>query len=183
MGQINMFELTKELYVLPKKPKVFEAFAGIGCQVMGFKKAGIDYESVGISEIDKDAILSYAAIHENLEDELQMFKEEHRHMSDSLKKEMVDYLQERDVGFCFKTMKHSITMKKNNGEIMTHYLANKLTQNYGNISKIKGYQLPEIDVFSWSFPCTDLSKAGKVQGMTSETRSGLAYQVLRMMVS
>lgn len=30
MGQINMFELTKELYVLPNKPKVFEAFAGIG---------------------------------------------------------------------------------------------------------------------------------------------------------
>ena len=55
------------------------------------------------------------------------------------------------------------------------------TKNYGSITDIKGQDLPQIDVFTWSFPCTDLSKAGKQQGMSSETRSGLVYEVLRIL--
>jgi DNA (cytosine-5)-methyltransferase 1 len=46
-----------------KTIKLFEAFAGIGCQAMAFKRLGLKYESVGISEIDKYAIKSYNAIH------------------------------------------------------------------------------------------------------------------------
>lgn len=40
--------------------------------------------------------------------------------------------------------------------------------------------MPQIDVFTWSFPCTDLSKAGKQKGLTN-TRSGLVYEVLRIL--
>jgi DNA (cytosine-5)-methyltransferase 1 len=40
--------------------------------------------------------------------------------------------------------------------------------------------IPSCDIFTWSFPCTDLSKAGKRQGMTNDTRSGLVYEVLRL---
>lgn len=60
---MNIFELLNEPYHLPKKVKLFEAFAGIGCQRMGFERAGIDYEVVGISEIDKYALKSYQAMH------------------------------------------------------------------------------------------------------------------------
>lgn len=49
---------------------------------------------------------------------------------------------------------------------------------YGDITKMK--EIPECDIFTWSFPCTDLSKAGKQAGMTSGTRSGLVYEVLRL---
>lgn len=52
--------------------------------------------------------------------------------------------------------------------------------NFGSITNIKGNQLPEIDVFTWSFPCTDLSKAGKQKGLVN-TRSGLCYEVLRIL--
>ena len=52
-------------------------------------------------------------------------------------------------------------------------------KNYGDIMKINGKDLPPIDLFTWSFPCTDLSKAGKQKGLT-DTRSGLGYQVLRI---
>ena len=45
------------------KLKVFEAFAGIGCQSMALRNLGIDFEVVGISEVDKYALLSYDAIH------------------------------------------------------------------------------------------------------------------------
>ena len=44
------------------KLKVTELFSGIGSQVAALKRLGIDYECVGISEIDKYAIKSYEAI-------------------------------------------------------------------------------------------------------------------------
>jgi len=101
-----------------KPIKLFEAFAGVGCQAMAFKRLGIDFETVGISEIDKYAITSYNAIHGK-------------------------------------------------------------TKNYGDICKMT--HIPECDIFTWSFPCTDLSKAGKREGLQGGTRSGLVYEVLRLL--
>lgn len=43
--------------------RVFEAFAGYGSQSMALKRLGIDFEVVGISEIDKYAIQAYNAVH------------------------------------------------------------------------------------------------------------------------
>ena len=53
--------------------------------------------------------------------------------------------------------------------------------NYGDISKIKGKDLPRIDVFTYSFPCQDLSLAGQGAGLGEGTRSGLVHEVLRIM--
>ena len=117
---MNIFELLNEKYVLPDKPKLMENFAGIGMTRMAFKRLGIDYESVGITEIDKYALKSYMAIH---------------------------------------------------GE----------TKNFGSITDVKGSDLPQIDVFTYSFPCQSLSKAGKQEGLSKTTRSGLVYEVLRIL--
>ena len=43
--------------------RVFEAFAGYGSQRMALRNIGIDFEVVGISEIEGDVLQSYAAIH------------------------------------------------------------------------------------------------------------------------
>lgn len=43
--------------------KVFEAFAGYGSQSMALRRLGIDFQVVGISEIDKYAIQAYMAVH------------------------------------------------------------------------------------------------------------------------
>lgn len=43
--------------------RVFEAFAGYGSQSMALRRLGIDFEVVGISEIDKYAIQAYMAVH------------------------------------------------------------------------------------------------------------------------
>lgn len=45
------------------KIRTFEAFAGIGAQAEALKELGLDYEVIGISEIDKHAIMGYEAIH------------------------------------------------------------------------------------------------------------------------
>lgn len=42
MPQTNIFEMLREPYRLPKRPKLFEAFAGVGCQHMAFNRLGID---------------------------------------------------------------------------------------------------------------------------------------------
>lgn len=42
---------------------MFEAFAGIGATCQAMKDLNLDFESVGISEIDKHAIKGYEAIH------------------------------------------------------------------------------------------------------------------------
>lgn len=43
--------------------RVFEAFAGYGSQSMALRRLGIDFEVIGISEIDKYAIQAYMAVH------------------------------------------------------------------------------------------------------------------------
>lgn len=99
-----------------------ELFSGIGAQVAALKRLGVEYETVGISEIDRFAIQSYEAI---------------------------------------------------NGK----------TRNYGDISKAEA--LDYADLWTYSFPCTDISLAGKQEGLTDETgkqtRSGLLFEVERLL--
>lgn len=50
------------------------------------------------------------------------------------------------------------------------------TLNLGDISKIDPKDIPEHDLFTYSFPCQDLSVAGKQAGLGKGTRSGLLYE-------
>ena len=52
-------------------------------------------------------------------------------------------------------------------------------KNYGDITKME--KIPECDIFTYSFPCQDLSLAGKQKGLGQGTRSGLVYEVLRLL--
>ena len=48
--------------------------------------------------------------------------------------------------------------------------------NLGDISKIKIEDIPDHDLFTYSFPCQDLSVAGKQRGLVEGTRSSLLYE-------
>ena len=50
------------------------------------------------------------------------------------------------------------------------------TNNLGDISKIDPRDIPDHDLFTYSFPCQDLSVAGKQAGLGKGTRSGLLYE-------
>ena len=50
--------------------------------------------------------------------------------------------------------------------------------NFGDITKIK--ELPKSDVWTYSFPCTDLSIAGKQEGFKGKN-SSLIYEVYRLL--
>lgn len=51
--------------------------------------------------------------------------------------------------------------------------------NLGDICKIDC--LPEADLWTYSFPCQDVSVAGKLAGLGKGTRSGLLYEVERLL--
>lgn len=100
--------------------KVNELFAGIGAFRKALVNLQIPHEVVGISEIDKYAILSYEAIYGK-------------------------------------------------------------TKNYGDISKVD--KLDYADLWTYGFPCQDISVAGKRLGIIkNETRSGLLYEVERLLL-
>ena len=50
------------------------------------------------------------------------------------------------------------------------------TLNLGDICKIDPKDIPQHDLFTYSFPCQDLSVAGKQAGLGKGTRSGLLYE-------
>ena len=50
------------------------------------------------------------------------------------------------------------------------------TNNLGDICKIDPKDIPQHDLFTYSFPCQDLSVAGKQAGLGKGTRSGLLYE-------
>ena len=51
--------------------------------------------------------------------------------------------------------------------------------NLGDICKIE--RLPKADLWTYSFPCQDVSVAGKLAGLGEGTRSGLLYEVERLL--
>lgn len=51
--------------------------------------------------------------------------------------------------------------------------------NFGDITKIE--KLPYADIWTYSFPCTDLSIAGKQNGFSGE-KSSLIYEVYRLLL-
>ena len=49
--------------------------------------------------------------------------------------------------------------------------------NLGDISEIKVEDIPDHDLFTYSFPCQDISVAGQTKGIVAgQTRSGLLYE-------
>lgn len=158
-----------EKYKFNNEPiRVLEFFSGVGMQRMAFDKLGVNYESVGTSEIDIPAILSYAAIHDGLLESDETFEY-------PTKEEMLNYLSERNIGLDFKTGK--LKLPKNLDKIKQLYRAVILSKCLGDISKINPSELPDFDFMTYSSPCQDFSVAGKQQGaIRGQTRSGLLYE-------
>lgn len=173
--QMDLFDVLYEDFRFDEPLKTITLFSGIGFQEMGMDLAEIPYQMIGTSEIDKFAILSYAAIHT---DYLKI-----RDTYDFPDKEiMVKHLQDRNIGINLKTHKQTITNSTNIETVKDYYLASVLNKNLGDISKVKGKDIKKgIDLLTYSFPCTDLSKAGKQAGLSCGTRSGLVYEVLRVL--
>lgn len=49
-----------------------------------------------------------------------------------------------------------------------------------DVTKVKGKDLPKADLWTFGFPCQDISIAGKQKGIKEGTRSGLFYEIMRL---
>lgn len=50
-----------------------------------------------------------------------------------------------------------------------------------DVIKVKGSELPKADLWTFGFPCQDVSVAGKRKGLKEGTRSGLFYEMMRLL--
>lgn len=50
----------------------------------------------------------------------------------------------------------------------------------GDVTKVKGNDLPNADLWTFGFPCQDVSIAGKQKGLKEGTRSGLFFEIMRL---
>ena len=160
-----------------KKLRVFEAFAGYGSQRMALRNIGIPFEIVGISEIEGEVIRSYAAIHTDF---LEKRKELDKFV-DLDKEDLIAYLERLNVPLDYKTFVNRAPKMKIE-QLKEMYLANKLTNNFGDITKINPEKLPDFDLFTYSFPCQDISVAGYQNGLneSSGTRSSLLWECCKI---
>ena len=50
-----------------------------------------------------------------------------------------------------------------------------------DVTKVKGKDLPKADLWAFGFPCQDVSIAGKQNGIKEGTRSGLFFEIMRLL--
>lgn len=151
------------------KLKVFESFSGVGSQAMALRNIGVDFEVVGISEVDKWALLAYDSIHNNKEK-----------VEIKTKGEMLEEIKRSNIAYNFSTGKSEIP--KNENDIRRLYEAHIRSKNYGDITKINEKELPDFDLFTYSFPCKNISVAGQQAGLEegSGTQSSLVWECRRI---
>ncbi len=131
---------------------------------------GWEVESVGIVEWFIPAIIGYQAIHYNNPKAIKQVFESSACISSDSKKPISEK-----------------TFDKISKQTETAFWLNqskKVAHNFFDISKLKGKDLPnDIDIFTYSFPCQDISNQGKQKGFAkgSKTRSGLLWEVERIL--
>lgn len=147
------------------KLKLFEAFAGIGAQAKSLKNIGVDFESVGVAEVDGDAIKSYAAVHADTSNVTMPSVEE-----------MQAYMERLNIPLDKKGNRRILK----DSELEAVYRASVAIKNVGDISKVKDF--PVMDLFTYSFPCQSISFAGYGHGLDrgSGTRSSLLWECERV---
>ena len=169
-------------------------------------------ESVATADLDKEVVVSYAAIHCGLTNELIESYENY-----PSKEEMAAELTAKRLGYDFKNDKpydwYKLSRKKDKTKgIEKYWLADHLSHNLGDMMQIDA--LPDCDFLTYSCPCTDLSIAGHQEGLkwtckdcghtydpaaysveerylcpvcgskhVKSTRSGLLYEVERLLVT
>lgn len=155
-------------------------FSGIGCQERGFRDSGLfDIKVLNTSDINKESVLSYATIHCGMTNEMVDTYTDY-----PSREEMAQYLTDINLGYEPEKDKYFdwfklIKRKKN--DLEKYWLACKLTQNLGDITKIE--DLPYADFWTVSFPCQSISVAGKMKGLKpdSGTRSSLLWDNIRLL--
>ena len=178
--QMTLWEMIYPKFKFNGKPIILlEMFAGIGAQRKSLENLGlkIDDEKSKICEWAYNSILAYNAIH--IKDFIDYSNGlEKETMLEKIKGISINYneaLSEKQL----KAKSIEWVKKAYNNIVATHDLI--------DISNVKGKDLgdlpkDQVSILTYSYPCQSLSLAGKREGMGEGTRSGLLWQVERILL-
>lgn len=177
MENYTIFDFLYPKYKIEKPIRLIELFAGYGSQALALKYLNIDFEHWKISEWSHKSIQAYNDLH------IQDYTD---YSSDYTDEEIIEKLVRYGVSLNYNNPATKEQIKRQ--KYRTIYNNIIATKNLVNIQKIKGKDLEIIDtekftyILTYSFPCQDLSVAGKRKGMAdTNTRSGLLWEVERIM--
>ena len=143
---------------------VVELCSGIGAQIKGINNTHLfNANMIATADLDKEVVVSYAAIHCGLTTDMI-----ENYTDYPSKEDMVKDLTDKRLGYDFKKDKpydwEKLSRRKDKTKgIEKYWLADYLSHNLGDMMQIKS--LPYSDLLTYSTPCTDLSIAGKQEGL------------------
>lgn len=142
--------------------KVFESFSGVGAQCMALRNINKKYKIIATSDIDETATLAYYYVHGNLKSSRKKYNIDKKR----------DYIINRGIG-----NKNKIS-KMSEKDLNNLFNAVDVCNNLGDITKINIKDIPDHDLFTYSFPCQDISSVGTQKGLdkNSGTRSSLLWE-------
>lgn len=180
MEQTTIFDLLYDKYVIRKPISLIEFFAGYGSQALALKYLGANYESHKIVEWAVKSIEAYNDLHT---------KDYTDYSKDLSKEQLVEFLFNKGISMDYS---QPMTLKqiKSKSEEWCRKVYNDIiaTHNLVDISRVHAVDLEmrggQENIITYSFPCQDLSLAGKGKGMSKDsgTRSGLLWQVERILL-
>ena len=179
MNQTTIFDFIYPKYKITKPIRLIETFNGYGSQALALKYLGVEFEHWKTCEWAIKSIQAYKDIH---------FTNDTKEISMS-KDEMIDYLYNKGISSNYnEPMTKSQISRLNEKQLKTIIENIEITHNLVNIQQVKGQDLEIIEkeqyeyILTYSFPCQDLSLAGKRKGMAdTTTRSGMLWEVERIL--
>lgn len=176
-GQITIFDFLYPKYKIKKPIRLIELFAGYGSQYLALKYLGANAKHYKICEWAAKSIQAYNDLH------IQDYFDYSDDLSDD---NILKVLVELGVSINYNEPATREQLKRQNfRKIYNNIIA---TNNLVNIQNAKGEDFKIVDkdqydyIMTYSFPCQDLSLAGKGKGMAdTSTRSGMLWEVERIL--
>ncbi len=181
MNQTTIFDMMYPKFKIDKPIRLIEFFGGYGSQALALKYLGVNFQHWKLVEWAVKSIQAYKDIH---------FPTNNFDYSENVSKEkIINTLYELGISNNYNEPMTLEQIKRlNEKQLRTIYNNIRATHNLVNIQQVKGSDLEIEDtnkycyVVTYSFPCQDLSLAGKGKGMSdTSTRSGLLWEVERIL--
>ena len=178
--QYTIFDIMYPKYKITKPIRLIEFFAGYGSQALALKYLGVPFEHWKICEWAVKSIQAYKDIHFTNEKELDI---------DATKEQLIECLYKFGISANYnEPMTKEQISRLNEKQLKMIWNNIYQTHNLVNIQQVKGKDLEITDtdkydyILTYSFPCQDLSLAGKGKGMSdTSTRSGMLWEVERIL--
>lgn len=175
--ELTIYDIMYERKKIKKPIRLIELFSGYGSQALALKYLGVKFEHWRISEWATKSIQAYNDLH------IQDYEDYSKEYTDE---EIIEKLLEYGVSINYNNPATKEQIKRQKYRKIYNNI--KATNNLVNIQNIKGEDLKienteEYEyIMTYSFPCQDLSLAGKRKGMKdTSTRSGMLWEVERIL--